>query len=76
MQIFELYDDLTAIRRTANSQHEHLPQEVRDDLQVVLERIRGKLRAEMRAMSEDALEELDMDYAGEASGELRELLGN
>ena len=43
-----LYDDLVAIRRTAQVMHEELPQEARDDLQVVLERTKGKLKAELK----------------------------
>lgn len=43
--ITQLYDDLVAIRRTANVMHEEISQESRNDLQAVLERIKGKLKA-------------------------------
>ena len=72
-----LYDDLVAIRRTAQVMHEELSQPSRDDLQVVLERIKGKLKSALRVLSEDELEEvledLDREYANEARGELEAL---
>ena len=79
MDIVELYDDLVAIRRTAHVMHDSISQESRDDLQVVLKRIKGKLQVELKLLPEDELgellDELDKDYANEASGELRALIG-
>jgi len=72
-----LYDDLVAIRRTAQVMHEELPQAARDDLQVVLGRIEGKLRAVLKVLSEEDLEwiieGLDEVYNNEARGELEAL---
>lgn len=73
-----LYDDLVAIRRTAQVMHEELSQESRDDLQVVLKRIEGKLQVALRLLSEDELEEaiesLDELYNNEARGETEALM--
>ena len=73
-----LYDDLVAIRRTAQVTDEEISQVSRDDLAVVLRRIEGKLRDELRATPEDELEEiiesLDEEYSGLARAELEALL--
>lgn len=73
-----LYDDLVAIRRTAQVMHEELPQECREPLQVVLKRIKGKLQVQLRLLSEDELEEileaLDQEYNNEARAELEALI--
>ena len=73
-----LYDDLVAIRRAAQVSQEEISQESRDDLQVVLERIKGKLRDTLRATPagqlEDIIESLDSEYNNEARAELEALM--
>ena len=73
-----LYDDLVAIRRTAQVMHEELPQEARGDFQVVLERIKGKLKVELKLLHDDerekVIEALDLEYNNEARADLEALL--
>ena len=75
--VVTLYDDLVAIRRAAQVMHENISQASRDDLQVVIERIKAKLKAELMILTEeerfDILYELEADYCG-AWGELEALL--
>lgn len=76
--VTELYDDFVAIRRTAQVMHEQVSQETRDDLEVVLSRIEGKLKIALQVTPEDELEDiiesLDREYNNEARGELEALL--
>lgn len=73
-----LYDDLVAIRRAAQVLPKTASRETRDDLEVVLERIEGKLTVELQALPEDELEEtlecLDEFYNGLARVELESLM--
>ncbi len=76
--VTELYDDLVAIRRAAQVLPQTISRATRDDLEVVLSRIEGKLTVELRALPADDLEEtleaLDALYANEARAELEALI--
>ncbi len=73
-----LFDDLAAIRRAALSLPQTASQATRDDLQAVIERIKDKLRIELRALPKeerfDIIYELDIDYEGGVWDELIALL--
>ena len=72
--VTELYDDLVAIRRAAQVLPKTASREARDDLEVVLKRIEGKLAIALLQLPEDELEEilesLDEEYANGARAEL------
>ena len=76
--VTELYDDLVAMRRAAQVLPQTISRATRDDLEVVLSRIEGKLAIELRALPEDDLEDileaLDLEYNNEARGELEALI--
>ncbi|MEM7430688.1 MAG: hypothetical protein AAF351_01990 [Pseudomonadota bacterium] len=75
--VITLYDDLVAIRRTAQVLPETASRETKDDLDVVIRRIRGKLAYELALLPEeerhDIIYELDREYGG-AWKELEALL--
>ena len=76
--VTELYDDLVAIRRTAQASHDALSKESRDDIQVVLRRVEGKLRAELKLLTKDeraeVIESVDEVYDNQARKDLEALL--
>lgn len=73
-----LYDDLVAIRRTAQVLPKTASRETRDDLEVVIRRIKGKLTYELALLPDeerlDIIYELDNDHGGAAWKELEALL--
>lgn len=73
-----LYDNLVAIRRADQVLPETASRETRNDLDIVIRRIKGKLAHELALLPVNELEEvfdsLDLDYTNEARAELEALM--
>ena len=78
MDVVELFDDLVAIRRTADVLGESLSDQAKDEIQAGMARIEGNLRDVLRAMSEDdrawVIEGIDEEYNNGARAELEAML--
>lgn len=78
MDVVTLFDDLVAIRRTADVLQESLSDQAKAELQAGMARIEGNLRDVLRAMSEDdrawVIEGIDEEYNNGARAELEALM--
>ncbi len=76
--VVELFDDLVAIRRTADVLGESLSDQAKAELQAGMARTEGTLRDVLRAMSEDdrawVIEGIDEEYNNGARAELEAML--